>query len=311
MSGPGAARLSELLRRAIHLLSAAKGRAPEGVVTSEAEALVQAAFLKAGLSRISRHDLYTRGTETCPEAVALELERMAKERASGRPLQYVTGEQVFLDHVYLVTPDVLIPRPETEALVIEAIRDLALQSREPVLGLEVGLGSGIISIELLSRFQGLQMIATDASEPALAVATKNARAILGPSSRRLQPLLVSDRNLVCEPLVLRLGGGMSPRADFLISNPPYLVGPNEAEEQVSKFEPALALWSPAADPTYFYQAIARESKGILADGAPVFVEIPHERAREIRSVFTAQGWDVTIKPDLSGRERVLIARGNG
>jgi methylase of polypeptide subunit release factors len=140
------------------------------------------------------------------------------------------------------------------------------------------------------------------------VAEKNSRSILGPGASRLQIARVSDPLLVCEPLAERLAGGAGSRADFLISNPPYLLGPGEAEDQVVRHEPPLALWAPEADPVYFYRAIARDSAQLLAERAPVFVEIPHERAAEIRSVFTSLGWGVTIKPDLTGRDRVLIAR---
>jgi release factor glutamine methyltransferase len=228
---------------------------------------------------------------------------MTAIRVSGTPLQYLTGEQAFLDHVYRVTPDVLIPRPETETLATVAFAELSL-GQPLILGLEIGLGSGILSIELLAHFPHLQMMASEASPGAIKISQLNASAILGPGASRLSIVEVRNRMQVCEPLSERLAGS---KADFLISNPPYLAHAGEAEEQVASHEPALALWSPEADPAYFYRAIARDAKDLLADHAPIFVEIPHERAHEIRGVFTSQGWGVTMKHDLTGRDRVLIA----
>jgi release factor glutamine methyltransferase len=302
MSDPGT--LAEALARAIGLLNQGKLRAPESVVTAEAEQLVDAAYFRVGRGRVTRMELYARGAEALPGPVWPVLKRMAEQRASGKPLQYLTGFQTFLGHEYEVGNEVLIPRPETEVLVTRAIEELSGRGLDHALGLEVGLGSGIISIELLDRFPKLAMIATEVSPGAAKLAQRNAEKVLGVETSRLRVLTHAVPTRVCEPFIAVLG---TRRADFLISNPPYLSSPSEAEEQVRKHEPAVALFAPAADPLYFYRAIARDAKKILLDQAPVFVEIPHERASEIRAVFSSEGWDATILNDLTGRERVLVA----
>jgi release factor glutamine methyltransferase len=288
------------LRFAIHELNQGKRRAPEGVITAEAEQLLEAALGK----KVGRMELYSRARESFPEKAWGELSRMVAERASGRPLQHVTGRQTFLEHVYDVTPDVLIPRPETEALVRRATQELG-DGAPPSLGVEIGLGSGVISIELLAEFPGLEMIASEASPAASKVASRNAFRILGQASSRLLCIPVSDATRVCEPIA---GALIGRRADFLISNPPYLAGETEVEVEVARHEPKLALYSSTGDPLHFYREIAGNAAALLTSSAPVFLEVPHERAKAIRDVFTSSGWNATIFADLTGRERILVAR---
>jgi release factor glutamine methyltransferase len=208
-----------------------------------------------------------------------------------------------------VSPQVLVPRPETELLVVHAIQVLrgkgAMGSREG-LGLEIGLGSGAISIELLAEFPTLRMIASELEEGAASVARGNARDILGAAGvGRLEVRLTGAAGSVLEPLREALDGR---RADFLISNPPYLdPQADEADEEVRAQEPAAALFAPAGDALFFYREIARGARGLLSPEGSVFVEMPHERAGAIRALFEESGWAVQTIPDLNERDRVLAA----
>lgn len=295
-----------LARIARQLQSRAGAAAP-----AEAERVLVAAARNAeardpaGLSRnpgaspsepLTRLQLYSR--DEIPAGIAAEAERLARERAEGRLLQHVTGTQAFLDHDYAVDASVLIPRPETELLARAAIEQL----REPRLGLEVGLGSGVLSIELLAAFPGLRMMASEISPEAAQVAARNAAAILGRAdASRLTTLAPRNALDVLEPFP-------GAEADFLISNPPYLL-PGEAQADVAAAEPALALWAPSGEPLHFYRAIARGASALLRENGFVFLELPPERAPAIAALFS--DWKVELRRDLNGRERILVARKKG
>jgi release factor glutamine methyltransferase len=293
--------LDECLKAAREILSRNPAIVAKGSVDAEAEQLTQAAFRLVAGQPISRADFYARLGDRLTVPVGERLVILATLRAEGRPLQHVTGYQQFLDHEYSVTPAVLIPRPETEILASEAIEALA-RGPEPELGLEVGLGSGVLSIELLSRFPGLRMMASELSSEAEQVARSNAERILGPrgpGALRLEIARASDPLDVWEPF------GRPRLADFLISNPPYLLeGGAEVDADVRAHEPATALFAPVSDPLHFYRGIASRAREFLRPGAMLFLEIPHERADPIRAMFEPD-WSVRVIADLAGRPRVI------
>jgi release factor glutamine methyltransferase len=228
----------------------------------------------------------------------------AIRRSRGEPLQYILGHQAFLDHFFEVGPGVLVPRPETEFLVDLALRNLAQNRPAPGLGAEVGLGSGAISVSLVANLQRLnpefKMIATEVSEAAIAIAERNARAILKDSSSRIE---------VRKPASpIDVLGPFSEKFDFLISNPPYLVEGDPIDGDVRTHEPAQALFAPAGDPLHFYREIADHGLPLLKPGGTVFCEIPSFRSKQIRENFESRGWRVEVHQDLAGEDRVLVAR---
>jgi len=165
----------------------------------------------------------------------------------------------------------------------------------------VGLGSGVISIELLSAFPHLQMWASDLKAEAIAVAERNAKAILLESASRLHALRVSGPKEVFESFP-------QGRVDFIISNPPYLGSSDGIEEEVLRYEPSTALFAPEEDWLHFYRKIAQEGVSFLNSGGFVFCEIPHERADQILELFRQEPWkNAELVQDLSGRPRVLVA----
>lgn len=273
------------------------------LVDAEAEQIVLAAFRLATGQPLSRVELFTRIQDRYPDAAGARALEMAGGRAAGKPLQHLIGTQAFLDHEYVVNRSVLVPRPETEFLVIEAIE--RLKSMQPKLGLEIGVGSGVISIELLSAFPSLQMIASEASPDAAKVAEQNAVAILGePGARRLRIVSAAADETV-EPLSRALDSG---RADFLITNPPYLDRADEIDVEVLQHEPEMALFPRTSDPLYFYRSIAQKGPQQLHPGGLVFAELAHERATETLNLFEFPLWDAKILKDLTGRGRVLVAQ---
>jgi release factor glutamine methyltransferase len=315
-SGAGALPRRLALRQAVAVtsgaLSASTRLAPETPILAEAEQLVQAAYRAATGKTLGRSELYLRGDEEFPASGLGLLMRMTQERVDGKLLQHCTGFQFFWQREYEVSPEALVPRPETEVLLREALP----RARGASLGLEVGVGSGILSIELLLADPGLVMLATDVSAPALALAARNARTFLGKDWDRRLTLVQCSADAVLAPFFPLLSGR---RADFLISNPPYLLrSAEETQPEVARQEPPLALFAPEGDPLFFYREIAgvrssssgggSESPG-LSNNPPfsrVFLELPHERAEVIHALFAREGWRAELIQDLTGRPRVLI-----
>jgi len=301
----------EALIVARRILSANHDLVVKGLVEREAELIVMEAYRSTLPKRslFTRMDLFSRAKDRFPEAAGEKVILWAISRAEGKILQHLTGVQVFLDHEYQVSSDVLVPRPETEILVLSAFDELAKAGGSPKLGLEVGLGSGILSISFLSRFPELKMIATEISPPAANLARINANTILGElGSSRLEIELVSSGQEVLEPLVQRMDA--SPKADFLVSNPPYLVSSDEIEADVRQFEPGLALFAPENDPIYFYRKIAAQARSVLKPGGWVFLELHAQRAMVIAELFSDNDWTVSLVKDLNQSERVLLAKLN-
>lgn len=167
--------------------------------------------------------------------VDLKLERIL----NGEPMQYVLGHAYFIDSDYIVTPDVLIPRPETEQLVINALKEIVKRfgMEKPITIADIGTGSGILAIYLKSRLPNAKVIATDISEKCLRIAGENAK------NHQVN-------------IDFRLGNMMEPikeKLDVVISNPPYIESEETVDEQTLKYEPHLALF--ASPKTKYYEEI--------------------------------------------------------
>jgi release factor glutamine methyltransferase len=229
------------------------------------------------------------------------------ERARGVPTQYITGHQEFWGMDLIVTPDVLIPRPETEH-VIETV--LALQSsapgaRHPAPGsqkpeagsriLDVGTGSGCIALALAKELPQAEMHASDISPAALEVARLNAARHQLESRIQFRE---TDLLVGCE----------NNSFDFIVSNPPY-VGESEADEvqlEVRKFEPRNAVF---AGPTgvEVIERLIPQAHAALKPGGWLVMEISGTIAEKVKSLL--QDWkEVSIRPDLHSIPRVVQAR---
>ena len=228
---------------------------------------------------------------TVAEAGRLE-DTLARLRAY-EPIQYIQGYAHFLGRDFEVTPDVLIPRPETEELV-ELILDEMPPARH---ALDVGTGSGCIAISL-SKAWHTRVEAWDVSAPALEVARRNSRRLEAEVDFALRDVL-QDTPLPGRPY------------DLIVSNPPYVTEAEKADMEpgVLEREPALALFVPDDDPLRFYRAIARQARRMLAPDGGLYFEI-YERAGEtLRRMLLEEGYaEVRIRRDLFGRERMASAR---
>ena len=299
---------SDALQTTRQILSLNHELVRKGVIDTEAELIVMGAYRLVTGKSLNRIELFSRAEDRLPEEVGQKILVMALARADGRILQHLTGTQVFLDHEYEVGPDVLVPRPETEILAFHAIEKLKLENEPPRLGIEIGIGSGILSISLLAEFPALRIIASDLTSEAITRAQANAEKILGAGSQgssRLRIIQAAHSTEILEAFIGPLNGQ---RADFIICNPPYLLqNSSEVEEEVRQHEPAAALFAPTQDALFFYRAIASRGREFLIPGGFAFLEMSDVRAVAIATLFRENGWQTQTVPDLTEKERVLIA----
>ena len=215
--------------------------------------------------------------------------RYLHQRLAGKPTQYITGRQEFYGREFAVTPDVLIPRPETELLVECALK---LGSRAGI-AVDVGTGSGAIAVTLALEGWTGPVLGVDISASALKVAHRNARK-LGANTRFAQTDLLSpfaDHTL-----------------DAVVSNPPYIAETDRADLQreVVAHEPALALFG-GTDGFEVYRRLIPQALHALKPGGLLAMEIGMGQAEALSQMLA--GWDaIQVFPDLAGIPRVLTAR---
>ena len=234
---------------------------------------------------------------------------LTARRARGEPLQYLTGEREFYGRAFHVTPDVLIPRPETEFLVETAVGLIIKNRREdrrenrkrfpPVIRLaDVGTGSGCIAVSMLCEIPETFCCAIDCSFPALSVAGENAR----------RHLADGRMALLCGDLLT----GVAPREcfDLILSNPPYVaqMDYNNLSSEVREFEPDLALFG-GGDGFDIYRRLIPASFRYLSTGGYLLLELGAGQAGEVERLASEAGFFTeTVVKDLQGIPRCLAAR---
>jgi release factor glutamine methyltransferase len=220
-----------------------------------------------------------------------------ERRATGEPLQYITGHQEFWGLDLLVSPAVLIPRPETEH-VVETALELLREIGSPRI-VDVGTGSGCIALALASELPQARIEAVDISEEALNIAKENA-----------VQLKLADRVAFWRSDLLERYLPDDPSFDMVISNPPY-VGEVEADKlqiEVREHEPHCALFG-GIEGLDIYRRLIPEAGQVLKPGGWLVVEIGFTQEQAIRDLLS--GWkQVRSVPDLQGIPRVVVARRN-
>ena len=274
-----AATVGAALRAAVPVLAAAGVDDPRG---DARRLMAHALGLAAG-----------RVTLVEPEALAPEVAarfaRALAQRAARQPVAQITGRRLFWGRAFEVTPDVLDPRPETEALVAEALRQGFAQL------LDLGTGSGCILLSLLADRPEAHGLGTDLSATALEVARRNA-ASLG----------LADRAAFRRADWTE---GLDGPFDLIVSNPPYIAAaemPGLAPE-LRRWEPEMAL-SPGGDGLDAYRRIAAGAGRLLAPGGRLLLEIGPTQAAPVTVLLSSAGFSVAgVCPDLDGRPRVIRA----
>jgi release factor glutamine methyltransferase len=221
-----------------------------------------------------------------------------RECARGCPTQYITGHQEFWGLDLLVSPAVLIPRPETEHVVetvLELIKDYRFDGPGRLRMLDVGTGSGCIALALASELPHVEIHACDISEEALEMARVNAARLAfgGKVLFRKSDLLALYANQ---------------KFDFVISNPPYVgeIDADKVQKQVREFEPRIAVFS-GREGMDIYRRLIPETKSVLRPGGWFVTEIGYSEEANVRDLLT--GWaDIQVTADLQGIPRVVAAR---
>jgi release factor glutamine methyltransferase len=253
----------------------------------------EARLLLGHVLGLSEAQVLARGEATVPALAAARFRELLARRLTGEPAAYLLGEREFWRRPFLVDSRVLIPRPETEHVVEEA---LAVPLPEKPWILDVGTGSGILAITLALEIPGARAVATDLSSGALAVAAKNARR-LGAAERVA---------LVGTDLTAGLDLG---RFDLVVSNPPYvdLADAASLSPEVRDFEPALALFAPGCGDSVLARLFAQCAA--LRSEVRLVVEIGFGQLDAARGHAEASGLElVRVREDYAGIPRVLVLR---
>lgn len=244
----------------------------------------------------NRADMVLHANRPLSESELLKFHFALKELRSGKPLQYILGESPFLGLSFLVNEHVLIPRPETEELVMHIHQ--ALKARDNARILDIGTGSGCIPIALKHLNPMFEIEALDVSEKALAVARENA----GRNSAAVvfhQSDILKDEH-----------PAWTNTWTCIVSNPPYILEKEKEQmkRNVLNFEPHLALFVHDDDPILFYRVIARKAmKWLTADGS-LWFEINPVYANEIEAMLRDNGFThVEHLTDLQGKSRMVKA----
>lgn len=251
---------------------------------------VEAEILMTHVLGTSRSTLLTHPERPLMEDQLVSYRALVDDRTLGYPLPHLTGEVAFYGLDIEVTPEVMIPRPETETLV-----ELALAHR-PTAVIDVGTGSGCIAVALAKHLPGLAAYAIDISRPALAVARRNA-----------------ERHGVDDRIQFVVGDLLDRRpapVDLIVSNPPYVSADEWASlpSSIRHHEPRLAL-DGGPDGLEVIRRLLSQSQGLLEPGGAILIEIGANQGDDVRDIarthFPREGATIRVHADLAGRDRVL------
>lgn len=269
------------MRAADALAAAARRLAAAGVADPRGDALRLLAHAAGRPHHALRDAVLT-------DAAAARFDAAIAARAARQPVAQITGTRAFWKHEFRVTEDTLDPRPETETLVAEALR-LPWSSV-----LDLGTGTGAILISLLAERPGAQGLGVDLSPAALAVALDNAHRAGVTAGFALSDWFAA----------------VAGRFDLIVSNPPYIAADEMAAlaPEVRDWEPRLAL-TDDGDGLGAYRAITAAAPAHLAPGGWLAVEIGPTQGAAVAALFRGAGLSsVTVRPDLDGRDRVVLGQ---
>jgi release factor glutamine methyltransferase len=259
---------------------------------------LNAELLLAQCLGFSRETLYANLRREIQTEEKKALDELLRRRMAGEPLQYLLGHQEFWSVDLKVDPRVLIPRPETEVLVDQALSILATPSGRVPRVLDIGTGSGAIVIALTNEFEEIFAVATDISQEALQVAKENARKVgVGQRIRFVRGDLLHPFRPLTDGVF-----------DLILSNPPYICRSDieGLTREVKDHEPRLAL-DGGEDGLDFYRQMSRQVPSYLRKGGWLLVEIGQGQGTEISALLEQSGCFSApeLVRDLSGIERVI------
>lgn len=255
--------------------------------TSGDLALLEAEQVLGHVLQLDRSRLYARLAENVGKSERESIRHFVDERRTGKPLPYVLGYAYFASMRYTVSPDVLIPRPDTETVVETVLRH---EPDSPLHFVDLGTGSGVLANTLLRARGNWRGIATDLSFPALCMASGN----------------------WCRPVPMVCADGLEaikrgPAFDFAVTNPPYISHDEmqRIDQNVRDFEPRIAL-DGGEDGLFFYRYLSEEAGERLKRHGRLYAEIDASQAALVCGILQNAGWSATeVFCDLAGRPRVV------
>lgn len=253
--------------------------------------LLDASLLLCAATGMRREQLYSRGEQNLGDREHTFYEHLVARRCEAEPIAYLTGSREFFGHTFCVTPDVLIPRPDTEILVEQALTEL--QNLENPRVLDLCTGSGCIGISVASAHDGALVTLADISKEALALALANSRKILG-------------RELECVEGDL-FSALQNRHFHMIMTNPPYLNEPwYELAERQVKREPRLALVGGGEDGLQIIRRIIEESPAHLEQGGMLLIECDHRQNDLVGRLLTERGFSrIGQRDDLAQLRRIV------
>ncbi len=273
----------------------------------------EAASLLAHVIARDRTFIITHAETTLTPSDIQRFRQYVERRATGEPLQYITGHQEFFSLDFEVTPDVLIPRPETELLVETALDLLSTTSLHPnnlhpdnksttPLICDVGTGSGCIAITILHERPATRALGLDISTSALRIAARNA----------LRHRVNERLTLVASDCFAALDPNTAPRFSLIISNPPYVASEALAglQREVRDHEPLIAL-SPGPDGLHIIRRLLSDAPHFLLPSGHLLLEIGFDQHPAVQSLIDPQVWTLLdAHKDLQGIPRTVVLKRN-
>ncbi len=260
---------------------------------SEAKNITDWVFEKT--ASLKRTDILKNPEKLISPAADGLIQNALQQLLQHKPVQYVLGEAWFYHMKLKVNENVLIPRPETEELVEQLIKDRKSKLTDPSI-LDIGTGSGCIPIAIKKNLPAAFVTAVDISETALSVARENA--VLHNTHITFKQIdFLDTRHWASLPMF-----------DIIISNPPYIPA-NEKEKlskNVSLYEPHIALFVPNKSPLIFYEKIASFGTMNLKPSGKIYLETHEEHAEKVAALFRKDYETVMIKKDICGKDRMIL-----
>ncbi|MFZ3065812.1 MAG: peptide chain release factor N(5)-glutamine methyltransferase [Nitrospirota bacterium] len=269
-------------------------------------AKIDAEYLLSHILKCKRQELYLNPDTQLINQDINTFKGFIQRRSKREPLQYIIGEEEFRGLAFKVTRDVLIPRPETELLVEEAVKIIERQRAkgkgQKTNVIDLCTGSGCIAVSIAKEIDNCKVYATDISEKALAVAKESAK------RHSVEDRITFLQGSFLEPLKDK---GLESKIDIMLSNPPYVSKKDmeKLQPEIKEYEPPLALYG-GEDGLDSYRTIIPEALTYLENGGYLILEIGYGQAKGVKELFAqypAYG-KIKIINDLSEIERVVKAR---
>lgn len=258
--------------------------------SNEATAIANITFEE--YTSLKKNEIITKGETEVSEIIKEKLNTALERLLQNEPLQYILENAWFYNLQFTVNKNVLIPRPETEELVLEAINFIRQNNSKTMI--DIGTGSGCISIAIKKNAPTVKVTAVDVSIDAINIAKQNAL-------QNYTDIEFIEINFLEENNYEKLM-----QYDVIISNPPYIPNKEILDKNVVQFEPHLALFVPQNDPLIFYKKILSFADKHLTAKGKIFLEVHENFAKETAAIFTNKNYEVQVKLDMQGKERMLL-----